>query len=82
MHIPLKFNKARKVDPKLVMASPHVRKTPVINHGPNGGHSRIDSRLEFRIDQLSDRLPPATRSNRDKRSLRLMWLDQDEHGVG
>jgi hypothetical protein len=82
MQIAPKVGKAREVDAKLVMACPQVRETPVINHRPQGRHRRIDSWLEFQIDQFSNRLPPPRRSNRDNRSLRLMWLDQDEHGVG
>ena len=82
MQIAPKVSKARKADAKLVMACPQVRETPVINHRPNGRHRRIDSRLEFQIDQFSDRLPVPRRCNRDDGSLHLMWLDQDERRVG
>jgi hypothetical protein len=82
MQIPPKVSGVRKVDPKLVMARPQVRKTPFLYYRPNGRNRCVDSRLELWIDQRGDRLPPPPRRNRDKWSLGLMWLDQDERAVG
>jgi hypothetical protein len=43
----MKLGRASKVDLELVVARSQVGKKPRIEDGPNGSHSRVDSRLEF-----------------------------------
>jgi hypothetical protein len=64
------------------MARFYVGEAPLINHGLNGRHGRVDTRLEFCVDQSADRLPLSHRANSDEWALPLMRLDQDELAVG
>jgi hypothetical protein len=63
------------------MACPNACKTALVNDGLYRRHSRVDQRLEDRIDQSADRLAFPRRSNGDEWSLPLMWLDQDQHAI-
>jgi hypothetical protein len=47
----------------------------LINHGLNGRHGRVDTWLEFCIDQSTDWLPPSPRANGDEWTLPLVRLD-------
>jgi len=82
VEIPVQLSETCQPNAELVMARPHVGEPPAIDYGSNGRHGRVDTRLEFCIDQSTDPLPLSHRANSDEWALPLMRLDQDERGVG
>jgi hypothetical protein len=82
VEVPLQLSKTCQPNAELVIAGSYLGEVPLINHGSNGRHRRVDTRLEFCIDQSADRLAPSPRANGDEWTLPLVRLDQDEPAVG
>jgi hypothetical protein len=82
VEVPVQLSKTCQPNAELVMARSYVGEAPPINHGLNGRHGRVDTRLKFCIDQSADRLPLSHRANSDEWALPLMRLDQDQLAVG